>query len=136
MYSLATSLLGDTAPEASEAFGLMEAAGLYDHKALPRLRYGGWVGCGALEGAGLALEHVLSSHGCLPPPWADLPLSLLGSHGSYILCAQQLQAHPSAEAHRVRFCAQFCILYFLLIGILNKVAELNAGIIDNARSCN
>lgn len=101
MYSLATSLLGDTAPEASEAFGLMEAARLYDHKALPRLRYGGWVGCGALEGAGLALEHVLSSHGCLPPPWADLPLSLLGSHGSYILCAQQLQAHPSAEAHRV-----------------------------------
>lgn len=60
----------------------------------------GWInrgpgGCGTLRAAGVRV----SPH--RPPLWSDRPASLPGGHGSYLLRTQQLQAHPSAEAHRV-----------------------------------
>lgn len=67
----------------------------------------GWINRG-LGGLGNTGRSRPSPGAHVPPPACISPSSrtdllpfLPGSHGSYILCTQQLQAHPSVEAHRV-----------------------------------
>lgn len=60
---------------------------------------------GRVNGTGWAVEPweglALPWSTCTSHPRELSPPCLPGSHGSYLLSAQQLQAHPSAEAHRV-----------------------------------